>query len=148
MARNSGLTGDDAYAILKGKINSGGGGGGTTNYNSLSNKPKLNGVTLEGNKTLDQVGVLAKNQGSNNSGKFLSVGSDGNVVPADAPSGGTVDPEQIKQAVNGYLEENPPSGMTAEQEQQLNQNTTDVADLKSAIGNVGTYLDSLNGEVI
>lgn len=114
-------------------LESGGGTGGTTNYENLSNKPQLNGVTLEGNKTLDQVGVLAKNQGSNNSGKFLSVGSDGNVVPADAPSGGTVDPEQIKQAVNGYLEENPVSGMTAEQEQQLNQNTTDVADLKSAV---------------
>lgn len=66
----------------------GGGTGGTTNYNNLSNKPKLNGVTLEGNKTLDQVGVLAKNQGTNNSGKYLSIGSDGNVVPADAPSGG------------------------------------------------------------
>ena len=49
-----------------------------------------------------------------------------------AGGGGTVDPEQIKQAVNGYLEENPVSGMTAEQEQQLNQNTTDVTDLKSA----------------
>lgn len=107
-------------------------GGGTTDYNDLTNKPQLNGVTLEGNKTLDQVGVLAKNQGASNSGKYLSVGSDGNVVPADAPSGGTVDPEQIKQAVNGYLEENPVSGMTAEQEQQLNQNTTDVTDLKSA----------------
>ena len=120
-------------AIDELKAGSGSGTGGTTNYNNLSNKPQLNGVTLEGNKTLDQVGVLAKNQGSNNSGKFLSVGSDGNVVPADAPSGGTVDPEQIKQAVNGYLEENPPSGMTSEQEQQLNQNTTDVADLKSAL---------------
>src|SRR5699024_109360 len=43
-------------------LESGGGGGtgGTTNYEKLSNKPKLNGVTLEGNKTLDQVGVLAK----------------------------------------------------------------------------------------
>ena len=111
----------------------GGGTGGTTNYNNLSNKPQLNGVTLEGNKTLDQVGVLAKNQGSSNSGKYLSVGSDGNVVPTDAPSGGTVDPEQIKQAVNDYLEENPVSGMTAEQEKQLNRNTTDVADLKSAL---------------
>lgn len=110
------------------ELKAGGGGGGTTNYENLLNKPRLNGVTLEGNKTLDQVGVLAKNQGASNSGKYLSVGSDGNVVPADAPS---VDPEQIKQAVNGYLEENPPSGMTAEQEQQLNQNTTDVADLKS-----------------
>lgn len=30
---------------------SGGGGGGTTNYNDLSNKPSINGVTLSGNKT-------------------------------------------------------------------------------------------------
>ena len=128
-------------------LESGGGGGtgGTTNYEDLSNKPQLNGVTLEGNKTLDQVGVLAKNQGSNNSGKFLSVGRDGNVVPADAPSGGTVDPEQIKQAVNGYLEENPVSGMTAEQEEQLQQNTTDVADLKSAINEKWT--DISPGEI-
>ena len=29
----------------------GGGGGGTTNYNSLSNKPQINGVVLSGNKT-------------------------------------------------------------------------------------------------
>lgn len=28
-----------------------GGGGGTTNYNQLSNKPSINGVTLQGNKT-------------------------------------------------------------------------------------------------
>lgn len=53
-----------------------------------------------------------------------------------AGGGGSVDPEQIKQAVNGYLEENPVSGMTAEQEQQLEQNTTDVADLKSALNKV------------
>ena len=131
-------------------LESGGGGGtgGTTNYNNLSNKPQLNGVTLEGNKTLDQVGVLAKNQGASNSGKYLSVGSDGNVVPADAPSGGTVDPEQIKQAVNGYLEENPPSGMTAEQEQQLNQNTTDVADLKSALEQKGLPSGGTTGQVL
>lgn len=61
------------------------------------------------------------------------------LVPA---SGGTVDPEQIKQAVNGYLEENPVSGMTAEQEQQLNQNTSDVADLKSALEEVKENLPS------
>ncbi len=48
-----------------------------------------------------------------------------------AGGGGTVDPEQIKQAVNGYLEENPVSGMTAEQEQQLNQNTANITNLKN-----------------
>ena len=54
-------------------------------------------------------------------------------LKAGGGGGGTVDPEQIEQAVNSYLEKNPVSGMTAEQEQQLNQNTTAVADLKSAL---------------
>lgn len=90
MARNSGLTGDDAYAILKGKINSGGGGGGTTNYNSLSNKPQLNGVTLEGKKSLDDVGAVASNQGIDNAGKILGIGEDGNVEPVDSTGGGDV----------------------------------------------------------
>lgn len=33
----------------------GGGGGGTTNYNLLQNKPQINGVTLSGNKTADDL---------------------------------------------------------------------------------------------
>ena len=36
----------------------GGGSGGTTNYNLLSNKPKVNGVELTGNKTLNDLGLL------------------------------------------------------------------------------------------
>lgn len=35
----------------------GGGSGGTTNYTSLTNKPKINGVTLEGNKSLEDIGI-------------------------------------------------------------------------------------------
>ena len=45
--------------------------------------------------------------------------------------GGSVDPEQIKQAVNGYLEENPPSGMTAEEKEQLDKNTEDISSLST-----------------
>ena len=37
---------------------SGGGGGGTSNYNSLTNKPQINGHTLSGNKTSADIGVL------------------------------------------------------------------------------------------
>lgn len=40
--------------------------------------------------------------------------------------GGTVTPEQIQAAVDQYLEENPVSGMTEEQEEQLNQATEDI----------------------
>ena len=36
---------------------SGGGSGGTTNYNALNNKPKINGVTLSGDKTLKELGI-------------------------------------------------------------------------------------------
>lgn len=73
----------------------GGGGGGTTNYNDLSNKPKIGGVTLSGNKSLadlgiaavadipnsaDDVGAVAVSQGVANAGKFAVVGSDGDVT--------------------------------------------------------------------
>lgn len=36
-----------------------GGGGGTTNYNNLSNKPQINGVTLQGNKTTQELNITA-----------------------------------------------------------------------------------------
>lgn len=36
----------------------GGGEGGTTNYNQLTNKPSINGVTLSGNKSLSDLGAL------------------------------------------------------------------------------------------
>ena len=41
--------------------------------------------------------------------------------------GGSVTPEQIQAAVDQYLTENPVSGMTEEQEEQLEQNTIDIS---------------------
>jgi len=37
---------------------SGGGGGGTDNYNDLTNRPKINNVTLTGNKTTSDLGIV------------------------------------------------------------------------------------------
>ena len=52
------LKAQDVYAILNSKIGEGGSGtGGTTNYNSLTNKPKINNVELTGNKTLEDLGI-------------------------------------------------------------------------------------------
>lgn len=39
------------------KHSGGGGGGGTSNYNDLSNKPSINGVTLSGNKTSEDLNI-------------------------------------------------------------------------------------------
>ena len=49
-----GMTGEEAYAILKRQIQS---GGGTTNYNDLTNKPTFNGVTIEGDPTSQDYGI-------------------------------------------------------------------------------------------
>ena len=43
----------------------GGGGGGTTNYNELSNKPKINGVELSGNKTSEELHISGGGGGIN-----------------------------------------------------------------------------------
>lgn len=39
------------------QANKSGGGSGTSNYNDLENKPKINGVTLSGNKTSSELGL-------------------------------------------------------------------------------------------
>lgn len=46
---------------LAGGTGGGGGTGGTSNYNDLTNKPQINGTTLTGNKTLDELGITADN---------------------------------------------------------------------------------------
>lgn len=86
----------------------GGGSGGTTNYNDLTNKPTINGVTLEGNKTAEDLkisgmtaeqeeqlnqntqdiqGKVSKDQGTLNAGKVLGIGADGMVTPMDPLAG-------------------------------------------------------------
>ena len=66
-------------------VRAGAGGGGTTNYNDLENKPSINDVTLAGNKTSADLGLLDVDQGTENEGKVLMVNSEGIVAPADIP---------------------------------------------------------------
>lgn len=51
--------------------------------------------------------------------------------------GGEISPEEIKNAVNEYLEKNPVKpGATAEQAQQIEQNKTDIGSLKTETGSL------------
>lgn len=51
--------------------------------------------------------------------------------------GGEISPEEIKNAVNNYLEKNPVKpGATTEQAQQIEQNKTDIASLKTETGSL------------
>ena len=49
----TGSTNWQVYKLSEG----GSGGGGTSNYNDLTNKPSINGVTLSGNKTTSDLGI-------------------------------------------------------------------------------------------
>ena len=64
-------------------IPTGGGEGGTSNYNALENKPKINGVELSGEKSLEDIGAVENDQGADNAGKVLGIGADGMVTPMD-----------------------------------------------------------------
>ena len=62
--------------------------------------------------------------------------------------GGEISPEEIKNAVNEYLEKNPVlPGATTEQAQQIEQNKTDVASLKQETGSLKSELGELNNTV-
>lgn len=55
--------------------------------------------------------------------------------------GGEVSPEEIKSAVNEYLEKNPVKpGATTEQAQQIEQNKTDISSLKEDIGELSVEI--------
>ena len=67
------------------KANSGGGGGGTTDYDDLSNKPQIGGVTLSGNQSASDLGLatttdLAGKQDALTAGANINMA--GNVVRA------------------------------------------------------------------
>ena len=57
--------------------------------------------------------------------------------------GGEISPEEIKNAVNEYLEKNPVKpGATTEQTQQIEQNKTDIASLKEETNSLKEDLDN------
>ena len=62
--------------------------------------------------------------------------------------GGEISPEEIKAAVNEYLEKNPVKpGATTEQAQQIEQNKTDVASLKEETNSLKEDIDGLVSDV-
>lgn len=51
---------DGAWHDTEVPAQEGGGGSGTTDYGALENKPSINNITLDGNKSLDELGIASK----------------------------------------------------------------------------------------
>ena len=62
---SNGEVGQESGALLKVKlvmpvVSENNGSGRTSDYNELENKPSINGVTLQGNKTTEELGIVSK----------------------------------------------------------------------------------------
>lgn len=53
-------------------------------------------------------------------------------------------PEAMQGYVNEYLDENPPSGMTAEEKEQLQKNTEDISSLSEDLTEIDSIINSVN----
>lgn len=63
MSKQDKLTAGNGIKIEGNVISAiGGGGGGTTDYNDLENKPKINGIELSGEISLETLGVYSKEE--------------------------------------------------------------------------------------
>lgn len=104
-------------------------GAGTDDYADLDNKPSIAGVTLSGNKTLEDLGIAADEDLDNladevsdvksaiqgkqdapetagTAGQVLGLNNSLNPVWVDQSGGGSVDPSAIAQAVDDWCDEN------------------------------------------
>lgn len=73
------------------KVPQGGGGGGTSDYEELDNLPKVNGETLIGNKSSDELGLQKKLKAGNN----ISILPDGTISATGGGSTPSVDNETL-----------------------------------------------------
>lgn len=92
-----------------------GGGEGTDNYNDLSNKPKINNVTLNGNKTASDLGLASAEdlegkidspESAGSEGQVLTLDENGDPVWEDPQGGGGGIPVVEKTGGNVELEPN------------------------------------------
>lgn len=94
-----------------------GGGTGTTNYDALINRPQINGVTLTGDKTLDQYGGMTTEQGTAIADKLTEV---------DAQLDNLENQSTAKWVI-------------------LNETEARSKNNATAIGNFASFLDTVNG---
>lgn len=85
---------EEDLLALKEVIEQGGGGGGTKDYNALDNKPSINGTTLQGDLTLEDIG--AASNGSKN-----TYDAEGENVTIGGSGGNTYDPDSESVVIGG-----------------------------------------------
>ena len=110
------------------------GSGGTTDYTDLTNKPQIGGVTLNGNKSLNDLGAASA---ADVSAKYTKPA--GGIPASDIADGVIPDPEDL-------IDDEAGEGDT-DKVWSADKTDAELADVKSAITNVTDTL-GMNGESI
>lgn len=84
-----------------------GGGSGVSNYNDLNGKPKINGVTLQGNMTLEDLGIVEIMNASAGTPVGEIISYMGNTVPANylACDGSEYNISDYQELANHFIKE-------------------------------------------
>lgn len=91
-------------------------------------------------------GKIGTNQGAENAGKILGIGEDGVVAPVDAPTGsgsGAVSKDDIREAVENYMTENPVEIKTTDAVEKDNTLPVTSAGVYTVCGNIEALLQAL-----
>lgn len=103
------------YSWIAKNVQAGGGSGGTTDYDELTNKPAINGVTLAGDKTTAELGITIPASIDDLTDINLDSPSDGQLLAYDAEN-------------SEWVNVNPGSGSVAELGDVGDVNLTSVSD--------------------
>ena len=91
-------------------------------------------------------GKIGTNQGAENAGKILGIGEDGVVAPVDAPTGsgsGAVSKDDIREAVENYMTENPVEIKTTDAVEKDNTLPVTSAGVYTVCGNIEALLKAI-----
>lgn len=91
-------------------------------------------------------GKIGTDQGTENAGKILGIGEDGVVVPVDAPAGsgsGAVSEDDIREAVENYMDKNPMEVKTTDVVEKDNTLPVTSAGVYTVCGNIEALLHAL-----
>ena len=91
-------------------------------------------------------GTVSADQGAENAGKILGIREDGVVAPVDAPAGsgsGAVSKDDIREAVENYMAENPVKVKTTDAVEKDNTLPVTSAGVYTVCGNIEALLQAL-----
>lgn len=135
----------DTLSYAMGLKNGGGGGSGTSNYNDLSNKPSIGGVTLSGNKSASDLGLVASETGKGLSANDYTDTEKTKLsgIEAGAEVNVQADWDEADSSADGFIKNKPTIPAAVTVDSALDANSTNPVENKAVYAAIGGKQDML-----